>query len=180
MGSIIVNMIRNVVLLAFVALPTVSFASAPVLKVSKSVTIHATPAAVWAKAKNFDGLNTWHPAVVKDELVAGTNNKPGAERELTLGDGGKIHEKLLSFDDKHHSFRYEILDGVLPVTSYKSTFTVKAAGKGLSKVSWAGSFKRKDTGPHPAANANDATAIKVIGGVYQSGLDNLKKIVETK
>jgi len=175
-----VSIIRNVVLLAFVAIPTLSFATAPVLKVSKSVTIHATPAEVWAKARDFGGLNTWHPAVVKDEIVAGTNNKPGAERQLTLGDGGKIHEKLLAFDNKHHSFRYEILDGVLPVTSYKSTFTVKAAGQGLSKVSWTGSFKRKDTGSHPAADANDATAIKVIGGVYQSGLDNLKKIIETK
>ena len=170
---------HKIAFVALVALPGIGLAAAPVLKVSKSVVIHATPDAVWAKAKDFGALNTWHPAVAKDEIVAGTDNQPGAERQLTLGDGGKVHEKLIAFNDKGHKFKYVIVDGVLPVTSYTSTFRVVAAGKGSARVIWSGTFKRKDTGPKPADDANDATATKVISGVYQTGLDNLKKVGET-
>ncbi|MFA6229991.1 MAG: SRPBCC family protein [Rhodanobacter sp.] len=174
------NRIRTLAIAALVLIPGVTLAAAPTLKVSKSVTIHAPAAAVWAKAKDFNALNTWHPAVAKDEIIAGTNNIPGAERRLTLGNGGEIHEKLVTFNNAHRMFTYVIVDGVLPVSHYRSTFKVIAMGKDSSKVTWSGSFKRKDTGAHPAADADDKTAITAIGGVYQSGLDNLKKILETK
>ncbi len=71
-------MLRMLAFAAFAVIPAISLAAAPVLRVGKSVTIHATPAAVWARAKDFDALNTSHPAVAKDEIVAGTNNQPGA------------------------------------------------------------------------------------------------------
>ena len=174
------NIVRSLFFAALVAVPGVGFAAAPMLKVSKSIIIHASPDTVWEKVKDFDGINTWHPAVAKDQLVAGTNNTVGAERMLTLGDGGTIHEKLLGFDAKHHRFHYAIVESVLPVSDYTSTLSVKAAGKDRSKVTWSGTFKRKDTGPRPAADANDATATKTMAGVYQAGLDNLKKIVEAK
>jgi mxaD protein len=165
---------------AFAAISVAAFAAAPVLKVTKQVTIDAPADKVWEQVRNFDGLATWHPALASDKIVAGTNNKPGAERLLTLKDGGTIKEKLLSFDAKHRSFKYAILEGVLPVSDYTSTLRVKSAGKGKSTVIWSGSFKRKDTSDKPAANADDATATKTMGGVYEAGLDNLKKMMEGK
>ncbi len=152
--------------------------AAPVLHVRKSIIIDATAAKVWAAAKDFDALNTWHPAVAKDEIVAGKNDKVGAVRLLTLQDGGTIKEKLLGFDAAAHSFRYAILEGVLPVSHYTSTFRVRPAGKGKAEVTWSGQFKRKDTSATPAGGADDNTAVTAIGGVYQGGLDNLKKVVE--
>ena len=169
--------------IAFAALAAVSvaaFAAAPVLKVSKSVTIDASAATVWEKVKNFDGINTWHPAFAKDQITSGKNNEPGAERLLTMGDGGTIKEKLLSFDDKKHTFTYEILEGVLPVSHYKSTMSVKPAGKGKSIATWSSTFQRKNTGAKPGPNEDDATAEKTVAGAYQAGLDNLKKISEAK
>lgn len=169
--------------LAFAALAAASsaaFAAAPELKASKSIDIDAPADTVWAKVRNFDGINTWHPAFAKDEIISGKNNVVGAERLLTMGDGGTIKEKLLAFDDKGHSFKYEILEGVLPVSGYKSTFTVKSAGKDKSVATWSAVFMRKDTGPTPADNANDETATKTINGAYQAGLENLKKISEAK
>jgi len=168
-------------MIAFAALATVSatsLAAAPVLKVSKEVTIAAPADQVWEKVKNFDGLATWHPALATDQIVAGKNNEVGAERLLTLKDGGTIKEKLLGFDAKQHTYKYSILEGVLPVSDYTSTISVQAAGKGSSTVTWSGSFKRKDTGDKPAADADDATATKTMSGVYQAGLDNLKKMLE--
>ena len=95
------------------------------------------------------GLNTWHPAVATDEIVEGKNNTVGAVRLLTLKGGGTIKEKLLAFDPAGRSFKYAIVEGVLPVSDYTSTLTVKSAGKSKSSVTWTGHFKRKNVGDNP-------------------------------
>jgi mxaD protein len=177
------SVMKRLIALVYTALLAVSgaaLADAPVLKVSKSVTINASADKVWAKAKDFSGLNTWHPAVESDKIIEGTDNKPGAVRLLTLKGGGTIKEKLLTHNDLGHTFKYSILEGVLPVSNYTSTFTVAAEGKNKAKVTWSGSFQRKNTGPSPGEKENDKTATDTMSGVYQSGLDNLKKIVEGK
>jgi len=160
--------------------PGYSFAAANALHVTKSVTINADAAKVWDVVKNFDGLNTWHPAVAKDEIVSGKNNTVGAVRLLTLKDGGTIKEKLLAYNSDARLFKYSILEGVLPVSSYTSNFAVTAAGTGKATVTWSGDFKRKNVGDKPADNENDKTATDTMSGVYQSGLDNLKKMLEAK
>ena len=166
---------------ALMAVSGVALAQAPVLKVTKSVTINASADKVWAKVKDFSGLGTWHPAIESDKIIEGTDNKPGAVRLLTLkGGGGTIKEKLLAHNDLGHTFKYSILEGVLPVSNYTSTLTVASEGKSKSKVTWSGSFQRKNTGPSPGEKENDKTATDTMSGVYQSGLDNLKKIVEGK
>jgi mxaD protein len=157
-----------------------SAAAAPELNVKKSITIAAPAAKVWDAAKNFNGLNTWHPALASDEIVSGTNNTVGAVRLLTLKGGGTIKEKLLAFDETGHRFRYTILESVLPVSHYTSTLVVTSTGNDKSLVTWSGHFKRKNVGDSPADNENDKAAVDAISGVYTSGLDNLKKIVEAK
>lgn len=157
-------------------------AEAAQLSVSKSVSINATADAVWAKSKDFNNLNGWHPAVAKTEIVEGSNNTVGAVRVLTLaGDTpATIKEKLAAFDDAGKTYTYEILEGVLPVTGYSSTFTVAADGADKATVTWSSTFKRADTSATPAAGKDDATATTTIEGVYTAGLDNLKKVLETK
>ena len=157
-----------------------SVAAAPQLNVKKSITIAAPADKVWDAVKNFNGLNTWHPALASDELVSGTNNTPGAVRLLTLKGGGTIKEKLLSFDETGHRFRYTILEGVLPVSHYTSSLVVTSTGNDKTLVTWSGRFKRKNVGDSPADNENDKAGTDAISGVYTSGLDNLKKIVEAK
>ena len=155
-------------------------AAAPRLTASKTITIDASAAKVWQAAKDFNGLQTWHPAVATDEIVEGKNNTVGAVRLLTLKGGGTIKEKLLGFNPASRSFKYAIVEGVLPVSDYTSTFVVKPAGKNKSSVTWTGHFKRKNLGDNPADNENDKTAVDTIGGVYKGGLENLKKIAEEK
>ncbi len=157
-----------------------TLANAPPLQVRKSVGIDAPAEKVWAVVKDFNGLNSWHPAVATDEIVAGANNAPGAVRLLTLKGGGTIQEKLLSFDDTTHTFKYSIVDGVLPVSQYTSILSVKSAGADKSVVTWSGHFKRKNPADNPGANEGNKTAIDAISGVYQSGLDSLKKKLEAK
>ena len=155
-------------------------AAAPRLTTSKTITIDAPAGKVWHLIKDFNGLNSWHPAVATDEIVEGKNNTVGAVRLLTLKGGGTIKEKLLAFNPAGRSFKYAIVEGVLPVSDYTSTLTVKSAGKNQASVTWAGHFKRKNLGDSPAENENDKTAMDTIGGVYQGGLDNLKKLAESK
>lgn len=155
-------------------------AAAPRLNVSKTVEINASADKVWHTAKDFNGLHTWHPAVAADEIVEGKNNTVGAVRLLTLKGGGTIKEKLLNYNPAGRSFKYAIVEGVLPVSDYTATFSVKPVGKDKSSVTWTGHFKRKDVRDNPGDKENDKTAVDTISGVYQSGLDNLKKIVEAQ
>jgi mxaD protein len=157
-----------------------AMAAAPWLHASDTLTINAPASKVWATVKDFNALNTWHPAVASDEIVEGSNNKVGAVRLLTLKPGGTIKEKLLAFDDKGRTFKYAIVEGVLPVSHYTSMLVVKSAGKGKSTVTWSGHFKRKNTGDNPADGENDKTAVTAVNGVYSSGLDNLTKMLESK
>jgi mxaD protein len=172
------KIIRSIALTAAVLVAGQAAATAPRLEVTQTIEINASAHKVWEAVKSFDALNTWHPAIAKDEIVEGTNDTVGAVRLLTLKDGGTIKEKLLAFEPKAHRFRYAILEGVLPVSDYTSRLTVASAGKGRSTVTWTGHFRRKDTGDSPAENANDKTATDTITGVYQSGLQNLKKMLE--
>lgn len=155
-------------------------AEAPKLSVTKTVRIDAPADKVWDAAKDFNSLNSWHPGVATDEIVEGKNNVAGAVRLLTLKGGGTIKEKLLSFNSAGRSFKYAIVDGVIPVSGYTSTFSVKSAGHNKSTATWTGHFQRKDLGDNPGDKENDKTAKDTIISVYQGGLDNLKKMLEGK
>lgn len=153
-------------------------AAAPWLHVTQTVHIQAPAGKVWDAVKNFDQLNTWLPPVAKDEILEGQNNTVGAVRLLTLKDGGTVKEKLLAYTPAARTFRYQILESVLPVSHYTSVVTVKSAGKGKSTITWSGRFKRKNEGPSPGDNESDKAGTDAITGVYQAGLSNLKKMLE--
>ncbi|HEY7986287.1 MAG TPA: SRPBCC family protein [Methylophilaceae bacterium] len=156
----------------------ISAMAADTLKVEESIQIKAPVDKVWAKVSNFNDLGAWHPAIKSTEITSGENNKVGAMRLLTLQDGGTIKEKLLAYNSKKMTFKYTIIESVLPVTSYVSSVTVVADKDNTSKVIWKASFKRKDLSNKPAAGQDDETAKKTITGIFHAGLDNLKKITE--
>jgi hypothetical protein len=140
--------------------------------------ISAPPGAVWDRVKNFNDMS-WHPAVVKTEGEGG--NSIGATRTLTLGNGGQIHEKLEKYDDSKHSFFYRISSvdvKVLPVTNYSSWFSIKPADGGGSLVTWKGAFYRGFPNNEPPPELSDQAAKDAVKGVYESGLANLKKLLE--
>jgi mxaD protein len=147
------------------------------LKVTKSVDIAAPVDKVWDAIKNFDSLDKWHPGFSSDQIVKGANNKAGAVRKLTVKDGPSFEEELLAFDEAAHSYRYRIIDSPLPLRDYVSRISVKPGAKGGSRVTWTGSFKRKSTSDNPPESENDAAALKLINGVYEGGLSNLKKML---
>ena len=176
---------RNWILVAglLLALPGMAMAAKPgYLHVNESVEISAPPAKVWGLVKDWNGLHKWHPAFANTEIKSGANNKVGAVRTLTLGgDGGKFDEELDGFSEKQRKYSYRIItDSPLPVADYSSTIQVKSGkAKGTSVLVWKGKFKRK-VADNPPAGQDDASVKKAIIGAYQAGLQNVKKLAETK
>ena len=166
-------------ILALATIPFTAFAHGPTpQKVEKSIVIKAPPAKVWAMVKDFGNMQAWHPAIASTKL-----EKKGDEthRTLTLKSGGEITEKLRSADDKDMKLKYEITGGVAPVADYNSFMVVTAGpAAGESTVTWVGRFYRtyKLNPPIPAGQ-DDATATGFVTSVYDSGLANLKKVLES-
>jgi mxaD protein len=173
--------IRHLALLAL-ALPSIAFAhGAKKLSVEETVEIKAPPAKVWEKAGQFGGLGAWLPPVKKTEILEGKDNTVGAVRLLTTQNGGTVKEKLLKYSAAKQTMKYSILGGVLPVSHYSATLTVKpGTTKDSSIVVWSANFKRKDISVTPKAGEDDETATKTIHAVFRAGLDNLKTISEAK
>lgn len=146
-------------------------------KLTKSVEINAPADKVWKIIGDFQNMS-WHPAVEKTEGSGG--NEPGAKRKLTLKGGGTIEEALTKYDSTAHSLSYEITNvdvKVLPVTNYSSTLSVAGEG-GKSTVTWRGAFYRGYMNNDPPPELSDEAAMKAVGGVYDGGLDAVKKAAE--
>jgi hypothetical protein len=158
---------------------TVALAHGPTRqKVTETVTIKASPDAVWGKVKDFNALPAWHPAVASSSVTDGS--KVGSVRTLKLKGGGEVVETLESFDDAARKLSYRVKDGgALPVSNYTSTLQVKPGdAPSTSFVEWRGAFYRAYPNNDPPPDKNDEAAVKAITGVYQSGLANLKKVME--
>ena len=87
-----------------------------------SAVIPAPLAEVWPHVRDFGGIHRWHPAIETGELVRGASGaEVGAQRRLTLGDGGVVVEELLALDERGHAITYEILEAPFAVRRYVST-----------------------------------------------------------
>ena len=169
---------KTLALLA-VLLPLTAAAHGPSPQKSvETVTIKAPAAKVWALVSDFGAMEKWHPAVKSTKL----EEKDGATfRTLTLQDGGTILEHLKEKNDADMQLKYEIVEGVVPVSSYNSKITVKDNGNGETTVEWFGRYYRKYVlNPPIPAGQDDESAKKAVDGIYQSGLANLKKVAEGK
>jgi hypothetical protein len=135
-------------------------------EVTRSIEIDAAPGLVWQRMGAFCSIAEWHPAIAKCEEER-INNEP--HRRLTTGDGGIFIEKLLGHDVDEMRYSYAIVESPLPVANYESTIRVNEQG-GKAVVTWNSSFEPK--------GVSEAEAVKLIGGIYQMGLDSLKASIK--
>lgn len=132
-------------------------------KVSVTTDVEVAADQLWSLIGGFNTLPDWHPAVEKSEL-----QEEGSMRVLSLAGGGEIVEKLEKHDDNQRTYSYTITDSPLPVANYRAEIKVTDEGNGKSSVEWSGEFS--------ADGAPENEAIDVVTGVFQAGLDNLKKM----
>lgn len=166
-------------LIAALLLPLSAAAHGPSpQKVEETITIKAPPAKVWALVGDFSGWHKWHPAIQSSK----TETK-GSDtfRLLTLKGGGTLKERLKEKDNAGMRLKYEITEGVLPVSDYYAVISVSpGANANESTVKWLGRFYRKyKLNPPIPPGQDDESALKAVQGVFQPGLANLKKIAET-
>ena len=90
-----------------------------------SAVVPAPADATWTVVRDFDGLPTWHPAIATSELEAGgASDRVGSVRNLTLADGARVSEALVTLDDHERRYTYTILTSPFPVRGYRSTVHV--------------------------------------------------------
>lgn len=182
MRKTIVRAIAGVAVLAVAGMAlTAAWAHGPTRqKVRESIEITAPAAKVWAVIGNFQDMS-WLAPVTKTEGEKG--NEIGATRRLTLTGGGIVDEELYRFDAAAMTYSYRITAvdvKVLPVNNYSSTLTVtpSADGKGAT-LEWAGAFYRGFPNNDPPPELSDEASVKAVKGLYQTGLEALKKKIES-
>lgn len=130
-------------------------------EVKQSVRLKGRAAEVWNLVGAFNGMPDWHPMVEKSELAEG-----GTVRRLTVP-GGILVERLEGADEKQQTYQYAVAEGPLPVADYHSTLTVREEGD-ETVVEWEGRFEPR--------GVSAEEAMKAVQGIYQTGLDNLKRL----
>ena len=131
-------------------------------KVNMATPLDVSADQAWKLIGGFNALPDWHPGVEKSELEDG-----GKVRRLSLMGGGEIVERLERASDDERVYSYTIESGPLPVQGYRSTIRVKEEG-GKATVEWSSEFT--------PSGASEQDAVAAIQGVYQAGLDNLRKM----
>jgi len=145
-------------------------------KVVESIQVAVAPEVAWARIKDFDALQSWHPAVESSTTTDGNN--VGSLRTLTLKDGGKIVEVLEAYSDADRKMSYRMKDpGPVPVSNYTSTLAVKPAEGGGCVIEWRGAFYRGYPNNDPPPDKNDEAAVKAVTDIYRAGLDHLKELL---
>ncbi len=119
---------------------------------------------LWDRFGPWCEIAEWHPAV-----RSCSEGKEGEAtfRNLSLKDGGKIKEKLLSSGPS--TYRYVIVDSPLPVTNYEAQFSVPPDATTTDEVdiSWSAAYDAAD-----GKSEQDARA--AIDAIFKDGMASIK------
>lgn len=123
--------------------------------VSETISVHASPDAVWAIVGDPGAIGDWLPALAESSFADG-------ERVCTAGDGAEIRERILAHSDADRSYTYEIVTSPMPLRSYRSTLAVHGHDD-HSHVSWEAEFEALEEDQEPELEA-------MFSGLYREGL----------
>jgi len=109
----------------------------------RSVVVDADADTVWHLIRDFNGLNTWFPAlpgsVIEDGMSA---DQVGCVRRFG-DDADAAREKLMALDDVARSYTYTLLSGPFKVRDYLATMRVTPVhdGSPRSLVEWSNTYE---------------------------------------
>lgn len=142
--------------------------------VRRSTVIDAPVSAVWEVLRDFNGHHRWHPAVASSTLEeAARSDEVGAVRHFRLTSGERLREKLLYLSDRHHSFRYAIVDSEVPLHDYVAEVQLKPVTDG-DRTFWSWSSKFNT----PAGQERELARL-VAENVYEAGFEAVRARIET-
>ncbi|GAA0273093.1 SRPBCC family protein [Cryptosporangium japonicum] len=103
-------------------------------------------AAVWAVARDFNGLATWWSEACSESHIEDGKaaDQVGAVRSFQLGEG-TIRERLLALSDLERTYSYEFVGTPpFPVTDYIATLRVTPVSDGRSFLEYSAVFESDD------------------------------------
>ena len=88
-------------------------------RVYVSTVVNARNDRVWARLRDFNGHDRWHPAVATSAIErAQAADRIGCVRRFKLKDGSELREQLLALSDLEQTFSYCLLDTPIPMFNY--------------------------------------------------------------
>lgn len=120
---------------------------------------------VWNTIREFDSVETFHPAVATC-TVHGSGI--GARRVCTMQDGSKVFERLVTLDEKGRTLRYSVTQSPLPLESYLGTIKVRDLGNRKCEIAWSSTFD--------PVGVSEKEVISMIESMYSHSIEGLKKL----
>jgi hypothetical protein len=166
MSLLISTLAARCVPFAFLATMTLLGVSGnPVLEVSQTRTISASPAAVWAVIGEFCDIRRWHRQARACALF---HDEGQIVRSIDLRDIGTVVEVQLDRDEDAMTYSYTLVRSPWPVKQYRASLTVTPMGQGTVVV-WRATFRLND--------ACDEGAVARIEDLFRSGLADVAREV---
>jgi uncharacterized protein YndB with AHSA1/START domain len=140
------------------------------VKVYRSTVLDAPADRVWRDLRDFNGIANWHPMIELSRIEKDhPSDKVGCVRNFQLKDGARIREKLLALSDYEFTYTYAILDSPMDLKDYVATLRLFPVTEGnRCFIEWSAEF---DCPPEKETELAETVG----GGVFQTGLDALKK-----
>ena len=140
------------------------------VKVRQSTIIDAPVGEVWRILRDFNGHESWHPAIAFSAIEGGEPvDAVGAVRRFRLKGGGALREQLLSLSDRDRSLIYCLLEAPLPLMGYVATIALRPVTDGDRTFwEWSSEF-------HPPAERRDELVALVTDGIYRVGFEAIRR-----
>lgn len=137
------------------------------VRIVESTVLDAPIDAVWAVLRDFNGHDTWHPAVADSQIERGyTSDKVGCVRRFHLADRSELREQLLTLSDADTAFSYCLLDTPVPLLNYVAHVRLAPVTDG-DRTFWQWQC-RFDTPPGLEAELRDMVSQKIYRAGFQA------------
>ncbi|MFI0981031.1 SRPBCC family protein [Streptomyces sp. NPDC021093] len=136
-------------------------------RLTRTVTVNATPAEVWALIGGFGTLGDWHPYAPQSTIEDGADPEvPGAVRVFAIDGKVVARERLLGREET--AYTYALLDPMVPISDFVATLAVRPHTDG-AEIDWSADYR---------AGSDDVVAQleELFGdGMYGAGLAVLQE-----
>jgi protein-tyrosine phosphatase len=133
-------------------------------RIHETIQIEAEPDRVWDAAGDPGRIADWLPLLTSSRI-------DGDSRECTIKDGGELRERILEHSDEDRSYSYEILEGPMPIRSYRSRLSVEAHNA-HSHVDWEAEFE-------PEQPEQESALADMFTKTCREGLESLRERLES-
>ena len=142
-------------------------------RVVKSTILDTSIEAAWEVLRDFNGHESWHPAVADSQIERGyPADKVGSVRRFHLADGSELREQLLTLSDLETCFSYCLLETPVPLFNYVAHVRLVPVTDG-DRTFWQWE-SRCDT----RAGESDAMSKLVGEQIYEAGFAAIKQHME--